>query len=110
MRFRIDFMPKVDHDPRRDADRQRWSPGTVIVQGQAEADRELQQHAADYGPELVFRATALSPVEEDLQDVCMTCGGDLRARLGEPEACECPVMRKARPRSNSTANAEEKAS
>lgn len=90
MKFRIDWLPLVDLDPLRDEDQQRWSHGTVTVDGEEARDRELLAHEADYGPELVFRACPLPGLEEE-HHYCTSCGGDFRERLGTPTSCDCPI-------------------
>lgn len=110
-RYRIDFLPRIDQ--KLDESRQRWTAGTVVVSGDAEAERELRAHDADYGPDLVFRATPLPALDEqDQEHYCLQCGGDTREPIGSAVSCDCmPGVRWARAVAEAAVElAEEKAS
>lgn len=91
-RYRIDFLPVASRVPGLDEQDQRWTHGSVTVEGEEARDRELLAHDADYGPELLFRAVAVAEMGDDEQKhYCSTCGGDLRERIGKPLCCTCPI-------------------
>ena len=92
MRYRIDFLPKASRVPGLDEDQQRWTAGSVTVEGEEARDRELLAHEADYGPDLVFRGHPMPCLgDTEYNHYCNSCGGDLRERLGNPLSCTCPV-------------------